>query len=53
MNNHFAEMSSASEKGSYLRLIDFWITQIWSNKEEEDLDELRREDLWCGSMVEH
>jgi len=31
--NHFTEMCSGSEAGSYLRLIDFCITQ--SNKEED------------------
>jgi len=27
-NNYFAEMCSGSEEGSYLRLIDFCITQL-------------------------
>jgi len=27
-NNYFAEMCSGSEKGSYLRLMDFFITQL-------------------------
>jgi len=27
-NNYFAEMYSGSEEGSYLRLIDFYITQL-------------------------
>jgi len=28
-NNYFTEMCSGSEAGSYLRLIDFGITQLW------------------------
>ena len=37
----FAVMRSSSEEGSYLRLVDFGITQLQaeSNKEEEDRDE--------------
>ena len=27
-NNYFTEMCSGSEEGSYLRLIDFYITQL-------------------------
>ena len=28
MNNYFTEMCSGSEAGSYVRLIDFYITQL-------------------------
>ena len=47
-NNHFAEMCSGSEEGSYLRLIDSCITQLKaqgpsrtcaeSEEEEEEVD---------------
>jgi len=38
-NNHFTEMCSGSEAGSYLRLIDFVSlnSRLESNKEEEDV----------------
>jgi hypothetical protein len=29
-NNYFAEMCSGSEEGSYLRLVDFCITELWA-----------------------
>ena len=29
-NNYFTEMCSGSEAGSYLRLIDVCITQLWA-----------------------
>ena len=35
-NNYFTEICSGSEEGSYLRLIDFFITQLYSNNEEEE-----------------
>ena len=45
----FAVMRSSSEEGSYLRLVDFGITQLQaeSNKEEEDRDEAAPEE-WKG-----
>ena len=37
-NNYFAEMCSGSEEGSYLRLVDFFVSlnaRLKSNKEEK------------------
>jgi len=33
-NNYFAEMRSGSEGGSYLRLIDLCITQLWAREKQ-------------------